>query len=162
VRLLRTERVAIEAALRLAQAKFGDRLKLSGSAEFQGRAARIAAEAGLNVRFDNKQAEQVREQRAAELASQRTAGQRYVEQQKDRRPIRPRASGQNVSDAQNRDEGKAGPAKRRQGHRTVTGGTVIGSVTPACRESAATIRTPRQLRRYARAAPGSFLRRLRD
>lgn len=112
VRLLRTERVAIEAALRLAQAKFGDRLKLSGPAEFQERAARIAAEAGLNVRFDNKQAEQIREQRAADLASQRAAGRRYVEQQKGELPTQPRASGPTKPDAQDRDAGKAGSDKR--------------------------------------------------
>lgn len=81
VMLLQTDRLAIEAALRLAQAKFGDQLKLSGSAEFQERAARIAAEAGLNVRFDNKHAEQIREQRAAEIASQRATGRRYLETQ---------------------------------------------------------------------------------
>lgn len=81
VMLLQTDRLAIEAALRLAQAKFGDQLKLSGSAEFQERAARIAAEAGLNVRFDNKRAEQIREQRAAELASQRAAGKRFLDTQ---------------------------------------------------------------------------------
>jgi hypothetical protein len=78
VMLLQTDRLAVEAALRLAQAKFGDQLKLSGSAEFQERASRIAAEAGLNVRFDNKRAEQIREQRAAELASQRAAGKRSL------------------------------------------------------------------------------------
>jgi hypothetical protein len=81
VLLLQTDRLAIETALRLAQAKFGDQLKLSGSAEFQEQAARIAAEAGLNVRFDNKHAEQIREQRAAEIASQRAAGRRYLETQ---------------------------------------------------------------------------------
>lgn len=109
VRLLRTERVAIEAALRLAQAKFGDRLKLSGPAEFQERAARIAAEAGLNVRFDNKQAEQIRDQRAAELASQRAAGRRFVEQQKNERPRQPQDPGHTRPGAP--DRAKAGPGK---------------------------------------------------
>lgn len=81
VMLLQTDRLTIEASLRLAQAKFGDQLKLSGEAEFQARAARIAAEAGLNVRFDNKDAERIREQRAAELSSQRAAGRRFLETQ---------------------------------------------------------------------------------
>jgi hypothetical protein len=71
IMLLRTDRVAIEAALALGQEKFGNRLSLSGSAEFQERAARIAAEIGLEVRFDNKHAEQIRQQRAAELADRR-------------------------------------------------------------------------------------------
>lgn len=71
IMLLQTDRHAIEAALRLAHAKFGDKLSLSGSAEFQERAAKIAAEAGLNVRFDNRLTEQIREQRAAELAGRR-------------------------------------------------------------------------------------------
>jgi hypothetical protein len=74
IMLLRTDRVAIEAALRLGQEKFGNSLSLSGSAEFQERAARIAAEIGLEVRFDNKQAEQIRQQRAAELAARRAHG----------------------------------------------------------------------------------------
>lgn len=79
VMLLQTDRLAIEAALRLAQAKFGDQLKLSGAPEFQERAARIAAEAGLHVRFDNKHAEQIRDQRVAEIASHRAAGRRFLE-----------------------------------------------------------------------------------
>ncbi|WP_137884916.1 MULTISPECIES: LPD7 domain-containing protein [Burkholderiaceae] len=111
VRLLRTERVAIEAALRLAQAKFGDRLKLSGPAEFQERAARIAAEAGLHVRFDNRRAEQIREQRAAELASQREAGRRFVEQQKNESTIPARQPTRAKSEAQERDRGNVKPGK---------------------------------------------------
>ncbi len=84
--LLRTDRLAIETALRLGESKFGQNLKLSGPADFQERAARIAAEAGLNVRFDNKGAEQIRQQRAAELASLRNAGRLYVETQKQAHP----------------------------------------------------------------------------
>jgi hypothetical protein len=71
IMLLRTDRVAIEAALRLGQEKFGNSLSLSGSTEFQERAARIAAEIGLEVRFDNKHTEQIRQQRASELAGRR-------------------------------------------------------------------------------------------
>jgi hypothetical protein len=103
VRLLRTERVAIEAALRLAQAKFGDRLKLSGSAEFQERAARIAAEARLNVRFDNKHAEHIRNQIATELASQRAVGRHFVEQQKSEGPTQARQPAQEKRETQKRD-----------------------------------------------------------
>lgn len=86
--LLQTDRFAIETALRLAQGKFGSSLKLSGAAEFQERAARFAAEAGLDVHFENRRAEEIREQRAAELASQRDAGRRYVESQTRPQPRR--------------------------------------------------------------------------
>lgn len=79
--LLQTDRLAIETALRLAQEKFGKSLKLSGSAEFEERAARIAAEAGLEVRFENKRAEEIREHRSTELASQRAVGRRFIESQ---------------------------------------------------------------------------------
>lgn len=109
--LLRTERVAIEAALRLAQAKFGDRLKLSGSAEFQERAARIAAEARLNVRFDNKHAEQIREQIATELASQRAVGRHFVEQQKGEGPIQAPQPAQEKRETQERDLSNAKQGK---------------------------------------------------
>jgi hypothetical protein len=84
--LLQTDRLTIETALRLAEAKFGSRLMLSGPTEFQERAARIAAEAGLDIRFDNKDAEQIRRQRAAELVSQRDAGRRFIEAQTRAQP----------------------------------------------------------------------------
>jgi hypothetical protein len=71
VLLLQTDHLAVETALQLAHAKFGTNLKLSGPVEFQERAARIAAEAGLDVRFDDDRAEKVREHRALELAAQR-------------------------------------------------------------------------------------------
>jgi hypothetical protein len=73
--------LAIETALRLAQGKFGNSLKLFGSAEFQERAARVAAEAGLEVRFENKRADEIREHRSMELASQRAVGRRFIESQ---------------------------------------------------------------------------------
>lgn len=77
--LLRSDRVTIETSLRLAEAKFGAQLKLSGRADFQERVARIAAEVGLRVRFDNRHAEEVRQQRAGEVESERFAGRRFVE-----------------------------------------------------------------------------------
>lgn len=79
--LLQTDRLAIETALQLAHMKFGTNLKLSGPAEFQERAARIAAEAGLDVRFDNSFAEEVRELRASELATQHAVRRRIIETQ---------------------------------------------------------------------------------
>ncbi|MGJ7915541.1 LPD7 domain-containing protein [Massilia sp. LXY-6] len=81
VLLLQADHLSIETALQLAHAKFGTNLKLSGPVEFQERAARIAAEAGLNVRFDNQLAEEVRELRASEMATQRTTRRRVIETQ---------------------------------------------------------------------------------
>lgn len=51
VRVLQTDHVhvAIEAALRLARAKFGPVLNLQGPVAMQRQAARIAAEAGLYI-----------------------------------------------------------------------------------------------------------------
>lgn len=69
--MLQTDRFAIEAGLRLAEAKFGSIIVLSGPKDFQERAAAVAAEAGLNITFDNKKLEKIREHRAAELASDR-------------------------------------------------------------------------------------------
>lgn len=51
VDLLQTTDLSIEAGLRLAQSKFGNRLTLTGTQEFQERTARIAAEKGLKVEF---------------------------------------------------------------------------------------------------------------
>lgn len=54
VLVLERERAAIETGLRLAQIKFGDELKLSGSRVYQEQAARVAAIAGLRVHFDDE------------------------------------------------------------------------------------------------------------
>lgn len=51
VDLLETDAVTIEVALRLAKAKFGSKLTLTGSREFQEQVAMIAAEKGLAVEF---------------------------------------------------------------------------------------------------------------
>ncbi|WP_431068278.1 LPD7 domain-containing protein [Ralstonia holmesii] len=51
VRLWQNDRDAIEIALRLAQQKFGPVLELSGPLEFQMEAARVAADARLNIEF---------------------------------------------------------------------------------------------------------------
>ncbi|MGA4289640.1 LPD7 domain-containing protein [Ralstonia nicotianae] len=51
VRLWQNDRDAIEIALRLAQQKFGPVLELTGPLEFQAEAARVAADARLNVEF---------------------------------------------------------------------------------------------------------------
>lgn len=93
--MLQTDRQAIELALRLAHAKFGGVLTLSGPTDFQERAARIAAESGLQVTFENKRIEQIRQDRASELASERAKraehrdiGSQFIENRaKPRSPI---------------------------------------------------------------------------
>lgn len=91
--MLQTDRQAVEMALRLAHAKFGGVLTLSGPTDFQERAARIAAETGLPVRFENKRIEQIRQDRASELASERAKraerrdiGSQFIENRAKPRP----------------------------------------------------------------------------
>jgi hypothetical protein len=91
--MLQTDRQAVEMALRLAHERFGGVLTLSGTADFQERAARIAAESGLQVTFENKRAERIRQDRASELASERAkraehfeAGSQFVENRTKVRP----------------------------------------------------------------------------
>lgn len=96
--MLQTDRVAIEAALRLGEAKFGKVLALTGPKDFQERAARIAAESGIKVTFYDKNLEAIREQRAAELASERAKktlhrelGSKFVEDQGRAKQEKPEA-----------------------------------------------------------------------
>ncbi|GJJ05669.1 hypothetical protein RugamoR64_62070 [Duganella rhizosphaerae] len=69
--MLQTDRFAVEAGLRLAEAKFGSIMIVSGPKEFRERSAIVAAEAGLKVTFQDKGLEQIREQRAQTIASER-------------------------------------------------------------------------------------------
>jgi hypothetical protein len=69
--LLQTDRFAIEAGLRLAQAKYGSVITVTGSKEFQEHAAVIAAQAGIKITFEDKSLEALRQQKAADLASKR-------------------------------------------------------------------------------------------
>ncbi|OXC78624.1 LPD7 domain-containing protein [Caballeronia sordidicola] len=71
VKVLKTDREAIESGLRLAQAKFGNVLKLDGPVEFQREAAKVAAEAGLYVEFADDTLNQVMQARRAELVVER-------------------------------------------------------------------------------------------
>lgn len=75
VQMLKTDEATIETGLRLAQQKFGNKLALSGPPEFQEKAARIAAEAGLKVEFTDQRLNQVMRQRAAELAADKAREQ---------------------------------------------------------------------------------------
>lgn len=91
--MLQTDRFAIEAGLRLAEAKFGSIIILSGPKDFQERAAAVAAEAGLKITFENKRLEKIREQRASELASDRARKAEHRELGRDfvatQRPAKP-------------------------------------------------------------------------
>ncbi|KVW77427.1 LPD7 domain-containing protein [Burkholderia ubonensis] len=71
VRLWESDRDAIETALRLAQQKFGDTLALSGPEEFQLEAARVAAEIGLMVQFEDPALDAVMNDRRRELDGER-------------------------------------------------------------------------------------------
>jgi hypothetical protein len=73
VRVLQTDRAAVEAALRLAQAKFGSVLKLQGPVEMQREAARVAAEAGLYVEFSDNTLNDIMQARRVELIADRAA-----------------------------------------------------------------------------------------
>lgn len=90
--MLQTDRLAIETALRLAHAKFGDVLTVSGPRDFQERTARIAVEAGVQVTFQDRKLEEIRQNHASELASERAKraehrelGSKFIDQQ--RRPV---------------------------------------------------------------------------
>lgn len=73
VRVLQTDRASIEAALRLAHAKFGPVLKLQGPAEIQREAAIVAAEAGLYVEFSDDALNDIMQARRVELIADRAA-----------------------------------------------------------------------------------------
>lgn len=70
VHVLQTDRAAIEAALRLAQAKFGPVLKLHGPAHMQWDAAIVAAEAGLYVEFSERSLNDIMQARRVELIAE--------------------------------------------------------------------------------------------
>jgi co-chaperonin GroES (HSP10) len=70
VDLLQTDDLTIETALRLAQAKFGSKLTLTGSREFQERVALIAVERGLKVEFADPAINRIMQQHKQDLATQ--------------------------------------------------------------------------------------------
>lgn len=73
VHMLQSDHQTIETGLRLAQQKFGSKLALSGPQDFQEKAARIAAEAGLKVEFTDQRLNKIMHDRTAELEAQKTA-----------------------------------------------------------------------------------------
>jgi hypothetical protein len=118
--VLQNDRAAIEAALRLGQAKYGDVLVLTGPKEFQERAAVIAAEAGLNISFTDKRVEAVRQHRASELASDRALrqshrelGERFVDDQRHSKKTEnaPSKTVDRSEPAKNQDRFEKGPER---------------------------------------------------
>jgi hypothetical protein len=92
VRVLQTDRVAIEAALRLAQAKFGPVLKLQGPAHMQREAAIVAAEAGLYVEFSDNSLNDIMQARRVELIADRAGAVQKRSKDRSRMldvPLRP-------------------------------------------------------------------------
>jgi Large polyvalent protein-associated domain 7 len=86
VRVLQTDRAAIEAALRLSQATFGIVLKLHGPTTMQREAARVAAEAGLYVEFSDNSLNDIMQARRVELIADRATA--LETRSKDRSPGR--------------------------------------------------------------------------
>jgi hypothetical protein len=104
VRVLQTDRVAIEAALRLAHAKFGTVLKLQGPAHMQREAAIVAAEAGLYVEFSDESLNDIMQARRVELIADRATAVETRTQDRSRlrdTPLlpTPAASGRDVGPA---------------------------------------------------------------
>ncbi len=78
VQVLQQDRQTIETGLRLAMAKFGSKLVLSGSQEFKERTARTAAEIGLRVDFGDSRLNQIRQNRRTELEAEKAREARVV------------------------------------------------------------------------------------
>ena len=71
VHMLQQDAQTIETGLRLAQQKFGSKLALSGPQDFQEKAARIAAEAGLKVEFSDQRLNKIMQERRAQLDAEK-------------------------------------------------------------------------------------------
>ena len=69
VDVLQQDSQSIELALRLAVQKFGNPLRLYGSAEFQEKAVRIAADAGLKLEFTDSRLNQLYQERREQVAA---------------------------------------------------------------------------------------------
>ena len=100
VQMLQQDAQTIETGLRLAQQKFGSKLALSGPQDFQEKAARIAADAGLKVEFTDQRMNKIMQDRRSELDAEkarqgeaRKLAQDFAKQreQEKARPTEPRA-----------------------------------------------------------------------
>lgn len=78
VYVLETSDDTIVMALRLAILKFGTTLSVTGDQQFQHRVAELAADQGLNIRFDNDALNMIMEERLAAVHAERK-GARYLE-----------------------------------------------------------------------------------
>ncbi|CAN7697369.1 hypothetical protein LJR029_003938 [Caballeronia sp. LjRoot29] len=97
VRVLKTNPAAIEAALRLSQAKFGPVLKLQGPVEMQREAARVAAETGLYVEFSDNLLNDIMQARRVELIADRATALETGSKDRSRgrdAPAKPTPAGQ--------------------------------------------------------------------
>ena len=103
VQMLQQDAQTIETGLRLAQAKFGSKLALSGPQDFQEKAARIAAEAGLKVEFSDARLNKIMQERRAEMdaekareAEARQKAQEFAKQREEakaRPKVQPKPAG---------------------------------------------------------------------
>ncbi|WP_152693132.1 LPD7 domain-containing protein [Caballeronia mineralivorans] len=82
VRMWVHDRDAIEIGLRLAQQKFGPTLTLTGPEDFKMATARVAAEARMNVDFDDEVVSGILHARRAELDAE-ADGRRALERERD-------------------------------------------------------------------------------
>jgi len=82
VRMWVHDRDAIEIGLRLAQQKFGPTLTLTGPEEFKMATARVAAEARMNVDFDDEVLSGILHARRAELDAE-AEDRRLLERERD-------------------------------------------------------------------------------
>ena len=82
VRMWVHDRDAIEIGLRLAQQKFGPTLTLTGPEEFKMATARVAAEARMNVDFDDEVLSGILHARRAELDAE-ADDRRALERERD-------------------------------------------------------------------------------
>lgn len=87
VHMLQHDAQSIETGLRLAQQKFGSKMAVTGSASFQQKVARVAAEAGLRVEFSDPKLNRIMEARRVEIeaekareAEARRLGQEFAKQ----------------------------------------------------------------------------------
>ena len=100
VYMVQTDKQTIETGLRLAQQKFGSKLALSGPQDFQEKAARVAAEAGLKVEFTDQRLNKIMQDRRAEIEGEKA------------REIEARKLAQDF--AKERDQAKQGKAKEAE------------------------------------------------
>jgi hypothetical protein len=116
VHMLQQDAQTIETGLRLAQQKFGSKLALSGPQDFQEKAARIAAEAGLKVEFSDQRLNKIMQDRRAELDAEkaRQAEARKLAQDFAKQREQEKAKAKEPASTCSASEG---PGTARAGHR---------------------------------------------